>query len=240
MLFTTAPLPITELPADARHHGGLRRHPIQFIVLHTTEGHDSRRYLSTDPSSQVSCHRLIRTNERIYKILPDNYVAYCQGPARVGRFGMFRQPNMNEVSLSIELEHHHLTRKGYPTDLLEKQPYKLPSGGAYMVSSLWCTTRRYKATNTTPRSSPDRSSTSFASTTFTSYLNKKDRPEGRLPSILLPIRTVDLYPFCAVGLYCELRRSGVGNRWPSSTSKIFRANISKPASKSCKSTATYT
>jgi hypothetical protein len=27
---------------------------------------------------------------------------------------------MNEVSLSIELEHHHLTRKGYPTDLLEK------------------------------------------------------------------------------------------------------------------------
>jgi len=94
--------------------------PPQFIVLHTTEGRDSRAFLTTTPGSGVSCHRLIRTGERIYKILPDDVVAWTQGPARVGAFGTWGRLNMNDVSLSIELEHLSIAAMAYPTDVIAK------------------------------------------------------------------------------------------------------------------------
>lgn len=114
-LFQTPPIEIIDLLANSDHHEGERPlDAILYIILHTTEGTDSRKYLSTDHDSVVSCHRLIQRtpfNKKTrygghYKILPDNYVANHAGYGSINKYGPYKgtKLNLNYVSLSIELE----------------------------------------------------------------------------------------------------------------------------------------
>lgn len=112
-LFTTPPLSIIDLPADSRHHSGPRgTWPIKYVVLHTTQGIDSRKWLSTDPASDVSAHRLMQRGPYDpitklgghYKILPDNFIANHTGFGTVGNYKPGKWPNLNAVSLGVELE----------------------------------------------------------------------------------------------------------------------------------------
>lgn len=106
--FTTPPLAIIDLPADAQHRGGTRMEKdIEFIFLHSTEGVDSRKWLTTDPQSNVSCHRLIRrTKGEHYKCMDDLVVANTQGGGTIGEYRPGKLRNLNTVGLSIELERH--------------------------------------------------------------------------------------------------------------------------------------
>lgn len=115
-LFQTPPLEIIDFPANSQHHGGERPlDAIKYIIIHTTEGIDSRKWLSTDHNSMVSAHRLIQRypynpNTKMgghYKILPDTYVANHAGHGTINIYnpntGSYIR-NLNYVSLGIELE----------------------------------------------------------------------------------------------------------------------------------------
>lgn len=99
-LFPTRPLAVIDLPADADHTGAARPvDKIRAIVLHSTEGSDSRAWLSRTSSPPVSIHRLIRRAPgEHYKILPDTRVAWHAGS---GVWGNYR---INDVTLGVELE----------------------------------------------------------------------------------------------------------------------------------------
>lgn len=101
-LFSTLPLPIIDVPADARHKAN-NRLGFRWIVLHHTGGTNSRKWLSTTSSPPVSCHRLIERDGTIVKIVPDFEVAFTQGPADIGPIPENGQ-NINQWALSIELE----------------------------------------------------------------------------------------------------------------------------------------
>jgi N-acetyl-anhydromuramyl-L-alanine amidase AmpD len=114
-LFDTPPLEIIDLLADVRHHAGIRPLSwIEFIILHSTEGVDSRGWLSTSPESVVSIHRLIqrtpyeaaRKYGGHYKILPDDKIANHVGYGTLGNYGPGKPKNLNMVSLGIELERY--------------------------------------------------------------------------------------------------------------------------------------
>lgn len=114
-IFTTPPLDIIDLPADSRHTGGTRPlSTIEFIILHSTEGVDSRKWLSTDPNSVVSIHRLIQRTPLdpikgyggVYKILPDEAIANHVGYGTLGNYGPGKPKNLNTVTLGIELERY--------------------------------------------------------------------------------------------------------------------------------------
>ncbi len=125
-VFQTAPLKIHDLPADDNHCGGPRWAP-RYIWLHATGGVDSRKWLSTDPNSQVSCHRLIVKSGRIYKIVPDHVQAWTQGNGVLGTRGpghgvlhlrgqsaLPLTSNLNLDGLSIELENRDDGKDPYP------------------------------------------------------------------------------------------------------------------------------
>lgn len=126
-IFLTEPLPIVDLPADTNHYGGTR-FSYEFIFLHDTEGADSRAWLSTAPGSQVSCHRLIARDGTIYKIVPDEQVAWTQGRGYMGGLGY--NYTLNERSLSIEFENLG-TRKA------EAYPVAQLTAGARQVVEWW-------------------------------------------------------------------------------------------------------
>lgn len=102
MLFSTPPIPILDFPADHVHSGGKRTMPPQFIVLHHTGPYPALHWLTTDPKSDVSAHRYIEPGVPIYKLVPDDHVAYTQGFADVGPWSDAKPRNFNSVALSIE------------------------------------------------------------------------------------------------------------------------------------------
>lgn len=107
--FTTPPLSIIDLPADAAHRGGVRTaEDIEFIIIHSTEGVDSRGWLTTDPNSKgASVHRLIRRLPgEHYKLVPDLVVANHAGFGTIGEYGPYKPKNLNWVSLGVELERY--------------------------------------------------------------------------------------------------------------------------------------
>lgn len=99
-LFVTPPLSVIDLPANAVHTGAARPlSAIKGIILHSTEGSDSRDWLSKTSLPPVSIHRLIRRAPgEHYKILPDNRVAWHAGSGKWGNY------QLNDVTLGVELE----------------------------------------------------------------------------------------------------------------------------------------
>lgn len=110
--FATPPLKIVDHPADAQHKGGVR-HFHRWIVLHATGGTNSLDWLSTTSNPPVSVHRLITKSGLIYKIVPDNEVAWHAGPAQVGRLPG-NGYTINNDSIGIELENLNDGRDPYP------------------------------------------------------------------------------------------------------------------------------
>jgi N-acetyl-anhydromuramyl-L-alanine amidase AmpD len=100
--FFTQPLTIIDVAADAKHKAPYGRVSIEMIILHSTEGIDSRAWLSTTSVPPVSVHRLISRDGTIYKIVPDYEVAWGAGNASLGGVGYAY--SLNERSLQIELE----------------------------------------------------------------------------------------------------------------------------------------
>lgn len=117
MYFYTPPLKIIDKPADTKHYSRGRL-SYEFIVLHDTEGTDSRNWLSTASVPPVSIHRLIARDGTIYKIVPDEDTAYGCGYSYLGGKNYYQ--SLNERSLQIELE--NLGTKGpqdYPMPQLQ-------------------------------------------------------------------------------------------------------------------------
>lgn len=97
--FATPPLSIIDRPANAQHTGGTRlAADIRYIVLHATVGGltSSLDWLTVNPNSTVSTHRLIHTNGDIYKICDDLTIANHVGYSRMGN----KSPN--PYALGIE------------------------------------------------------------------------------------------------------------------------------------------
>lgn len=113
MLFRLPPLDFVDLPADAQHKGGFEPRHIQAIWLHATVGTDSRAWLTTDPRSRASAHRLITKRGVIYKLVDDAEAAWTEGPA------VWYDPpgvltNPNRTGLSIEFENLNDGKDPYP------------------------------------------------------------------------------------------------------------------------------
>ena len=157
--FQTPPLSIIDHPADANHKGGVRL-GYHWIFLHSTVGTNSLDWLSTDPNSAVSCHRLIAKDGTIYKIVPDNEVAWTQGPAQIGNLPR-RDPktgkiveDVNQWSLSIELENLNDGRDPYPYAQIKScvdqvVEWKAAYGDLAVVAHAWC-----QSNKTDPRGFP--------------------------------------------------------------------------------------
>lgn len=99
-LFHTAPLTIIDRPADARHTAGRRgAGSIWYIVLHATVGGlaSSLDWLTTNPNSNVSIHRLIDQNGDIYKVCDDLTIANHVGYSRMGN----KSPNPNALGIEF-------------------------------------------------------------------------------------------------------------------------------------------
>lgn len=106
--FATPPIPVVDVPADSQHQAGpgLKQ---KLIVLHSTVGTDSRKWLSTDPASNVSVHRLIAKSGTVYKLVPDENIAQHVGFSREGN-----DLNLNDLALGIELENLNNGVDPYP------------------------------------------------------------------------------------------------------------------------------
>lgn len=99
-IFQTPPLTIIDRPADKRHTAGPRAAAsITCIVLHATVGgrESSLNWLTTNPSSNVSIHRLIDTNGDIYKVCDDLVIANHCGYSRMGN----KTPNPNALGIEF-------------------------------------------------------------------------------------------------------------------------------------------
>lgn len=98
--FSTPPLHIIDAPADSRHTSGSRNvADIKLIVLHATAGgaQSSLDWLTTNPNSNVSCHRMI-DGSTIYKVCDDLVIANHVGFSRMGN-----TQGLNRQALGIEL-----------------------------------------------------------------------------------------------------------------------------------------
>lgn len=98
--FQTPPLQITDRPADAQHTSGERTAAeIWYIVLHSTVGglQSSLDWLTVNPNSNVSTHRLIDQNGDIYKIVPDLVIANHVGYSRMGN----KSPQRNALGIEF-------------------------------------------------------------------------------------------------------------------------------------------
>jgi hypothetical protein len=101
-----------------------RSRSIRYIVRHTTQGTDSRGWL-TNPASRVSAHYLVRGTE-VYQLVRENDTAWHAGrivgtpttPIYTGRIIGYDNgqpiwdPNPNDESIGIEME-------GYAAELLD-------------------------------------------------------------------------------------------------------------------------
>lgn len=112
--FPTPPLRVVDLPADSRHRGGFRGLAPEMIVLHHTAGTDSRAWLTTNPRSNVSVHRLIAKDGTIYKIVEDEGLAHHVGNATMYPIRYGTAINANRLALGIELENKGDGRDNYP------------------------------------------------------------------------------------------------------------------------------
>lgn len=98
--FTTPPLTIKDKKADEQHTSGPRlTSDIRLIVLHATVGPftSSLSWLTTNPASDVSTHRLIDQDGTIYKIADDLVIANHVGFSRMGN-----KLGLNLQALGIE------------------------------------------------------------------------------------------------------------------------------------------
>ncbi len=112
MYFITPPLTIIDRPADDRHTGPARPlGDIKYFILHATVGslESSLDWLTTNPNSSVSVHRLIDRDGTIYKLISDEYIAYHVGRSRVGM-----TLDLNPFSLGVELVNTNSGHDPYP------------------------------------------------------------------------------------------------------------------------------
>lgn len=82
--------------ADENHYDEGRTKPIQYGVLHNTEGDDSREWLSTYPGSGVSIHVLVDRAGVRWNIVDYNDTAWHVGNAK--------SPYSNSNCLGLEFE----------------------------------------------------------------------------------------------------------------------------------------
>lgn len=89
------------LPCDRWSY---RHLPLKYITIHTTEGADSRGWLSDSPASDVSIHYLERDDDE-YAIVPEEYAAWHAGRI-VGTptTPYWSGGNPNDESVGIEME----------------------------------------------------------------------------------------------------------------------------------------
>lgn len=126
LLFDTLPLPIVDLPADARHHTkGRQGFTPRIILIHHTGGTNSGKWLSTTSQPPVSTHRLISKKGINIKIVPDEDTAYCAGYGVVGPVDPDGNDprgvagNLNLITLHIELENRGDGKDPYPDEQLD-------------------------------------------------------------------------------------------------------------------------
>lgn len=114
--FQTPELSIVDAPAAKTHRTvPLHKRQIRFIYLHATARAapgNSALWLSTSSKPPVSCHRLIDRDGTIYKIVPDEWIAYTQGNGVMGVRSREHR-NLNTDGLSIELENENRIRAPY-------------------------------------------------------------------------------------------------------------------------------
>lgn len=98
-----------DLPADAGHHDGPRPGAPKVIILHATAGVDSRAWLTRTSVPPVSVHRLIPKNGLIYKLVPDELVAWGCGFGHLGPwYPGSKHGGCNAIALQIELENQDI------------------------------------------------------------------------------------------------------------------------------------
>lgn len=102
--FQTEPLDIIDAPADEHHKGGRTVLIPRRIVIHATAGTNSLRWLTRQSIPEVSVHRLIARDGRIYKLGEDWEVMYHVGHATMFPHPFIGLTNANYTSLGIELE----------------------------------------------------------------------------------------------------------------------------------------
>lgn len=114
-IFATPALTVKTVHADAKHFGG-QRLPPKYIVIHATGGTNSLGWLTTDSplTNPVSVHRLIAKDGTITKIVNDDETAWHAGFGIVGSLGPSKVPNVNTLSLGIELENLNNGKDDYP------------------------------------------------------------------------------------------------------------------------------
>jgi N-acetyl-anhydromuramyl-L-alanine amidase AmpD len=123
-LFTTPPLTVTTVHADAAHFGGTPQ-GWDFITVHATGGTNSLGWLTTDSPTTgpnrnpVSVHRLIAKDGTIYKIVEDTDEAWHAGFGVAGPVGPNSAINFNQKSLGIELENLNDGKDLYPAPQLD-------------------------------------------------------------------------------------------------------------------------
>lgn len=87
-----------DYPADRQHYDLWRRnYQIEYIVCHSTQGRDSRKWLSTTSDPPVSIHKLGRA-DGIYSIVAPAHTAWHCGQTLPG------YEHMNPRSLGYEIE----------------------------------------------------------------------------------------------------------------------------------------
>lgn len=119
--FNLPSLAILDVPADGRHTSGPRLiTDITMIVMHATAGRNSLKWLTTDPASNVSAHRLIDNAGQIYKCVPDDVVANHVGNSRIGN-----SIGLNRMSLGIELENTNDGTQLYPRWQLQSAAWQV-------------------------------------------------------------------------------------------------------------------
>lgn len=120
--FTTPPLPIRDLAADAKHHTDGRL-GIRWIVLHHTGGTNSDAWLSTTSNPPVSVQRLIKKSGENIKIVQDGDTAYTQGPAQIKNLPRKQNgvvvESVNDWALAIEFENLGNGHDPYPAAQLD-------------------------------------------------------------------------------------------------------------------------
>lgn len=116
MYFSTPPLHIIDKPADSRHTSGSRTAAsIRYLILHATVGglQSSLDWLTVNPNSNVSTHRLIDQNGDIYKIVPDLVIANHVGYSRMGN------TSPNPYALGIEFVNSNSGHEPYEAAQIE-------------------------------------------------------------------------------------------------------------------------
>lgn len=102
------------LAAWTHFEQGRKDQRIQLIVMHSTEGTNSLRWLRQDSMPAVSCHVLVARNGMRYRIVRDDDTAWHAGRSSVSIYTPSAEVNVNHVSLGLELEHKTGFHRAYP------------------------------------------------------------------------------------------------------------------------------